>query len=106
MGAPQKTGWPPCVRCGTPDGPVPSTGRHRTPVRISGARFGLNGALCSTCYRTLMVYPDAKLVPERHVPHKKRSSQQGRTSGSPLNPVTFGNIAASQSKEQYDGCGH
>lgn len=66
-----KTTWPPCARCGTPDGQIPTNGRHRTPLRVSGAQFGLEGSVCAACYMTLRKYPNAKVVPARHVPHRK-----------------------------------
>jgi hypothetical protein len=46
-----KTEWPPCARCGDPDGP--SRRDCKSPVRTSGARFGINGELCGRCYGTL-----------------------------------------------------
>lgn len=48
--APRKTTWPPCARCGTPDGVSTS---KTTPDRISGARFSIDGQLCRRCYGTL-----------------------------------------------------
>lgn len=45
-----KSSWPPCVRCGDPDGR--STGRT-TPDRITGARFGIEGDICRRCYGAL-----------------------------------------------------
>lgn len=50
-GAPIKTHWLPCIRCGNPDGP-PFYGR-RTPARVTGAKFGVDGDLCWRCYRAL-----------------------------------------------------
>ena len=47
---PPKTEWPPCVRCGDPDGPYSN---RRSPDRISGARFGIEGQLCRRCYGAL-----------------------------------------------------
>lgn len=43
-----KTDWLPCALCGTMGG----TKRHdlRTPERITGARFGINGDPCRRCY--------------------------------------------------------
>lgn len=46
-----KTSWSPCVRCGDPDGQ--SQPDCVTPVRISGARYGIAGQLCRRCYGTL-----------------------------------------------------
>lgn len=43
--------WPPCARCGNPDGQ--SQPDCVTPVRISGQRFGIDGQLCRRCYGTL-----------------------------------------------------
>lgn len=60
--------WPPCARCGTPDGYIPP--RYATPQRYDGVRLGYNGKLCAACYNTVRRYPHAKLVPTRHVPHR------------------------------------
>lgn len=48
---PRKEAWAPCVRCGTEGGPIIPKGH--TPIRISGQRFGIDGALCGRCYGTL-----------------------------------------------------
>ena len=46
-----KQSWPNCVRCGTSGGTID---RHcRTPTRITGRRFGIEGSLCRKCYRSL-----------------------------------------------------
>lgn len=43
-----KEEWGPCCECGTMGGPAnEATGN---PYRISGARFGIDGKLCKTCY--------------------------------------------------------
>jgi len=46
-----KPSWPPCVRCGDPDGRLPADGK--TPARVNGERFGFDGQLCRRCYHTL-----------------------------------------------------
>lgn len=74
-GVAARTTWPPCVRCGEPDGPV--RGRAVTPSRTSGAAFGIDGDLCWRCYRALH---------ERERRRRKResadaSSTLGATSG-------------------------
>jgi hypothetical protein len=46
-----KTSWLPCAKCGDPDGPTLPP--HKTPRRLSGARFGITGALCGRCYPVL-----------------------------------------------------
>lgn len=45
---PIKTSWPPCADCGDPDGPLKG---RRTPARVSGERFGIDGQLCNRCYQ-------------------------------------------------------
>lgn len=46
-----KAEWAPCVRCGDPNGRI-SHG-CKTPDRISGERFGIEGAICRRCYGAL-----------------------------------------------------
>lgn len=46
-----KTDWPPCVRCGDPDGGLNRD--CKTPLRVSGERFGIDGQICRRCYGTL-----------------------------------------------------
>ena len=46
---PAKTTWPPCARCGDPDGPIRGS-KNVTPTRLSGARFGVEGQLCHPCW--------------------------------------------------------
>lgn len=43
-----KTSWLPCVRCGDEGGRG-----SPTPDRITGARFGIEGAICRKCYGAL-----------------------------------------------------
>lgn len=45
-----KASWLPCVRCSEPNG---RSTDGRTPDRISGARFGIDGDLCRRCYGAL-----------------------------------------------------
>lgn len=45
---PIKASWPPCADCGDPDGPLKGC---RTPSRVSGVRFGIDGELCNRCYQ-------------------------------------------------------
>jgi hypothetical protein len=46
---PTKTSWPPCALCGDKDGRTCA----RTPDRITGARFGVEGSICRRCYGRL-----------------------------------------------------
>jgi hypothetical protein len=48
--AAQKTSWPPCARCGDPDG---RSSAGTTPDRITGDRFGIDGPICRRCYGAL-----------------------------------------------------
>lgn len=45
---PIKESWPACADCGDPDGPLKGC---RTPARVSGERFGIDGELCNRCYQ-------------------------------------------------------
>jgi len=47
----KKSEWPPCADCGTPDGPIRKG--LRSPIRIKGERFGIDGELCWGCYDRL-----------------------------------------------------
>jgi hypothetical protein len=40
--------WPPCAACGDPDGYVHKKGR--SPMRLSGSPYGVEGEICWTCY--------------------------------------------------------
>lgn len=43
--------WGPCAQCGDPDGPIRK--RERTPSRVSGRLFGVDGKICWRCYLAL-----------------------------------------------------
>lgn len=45
-----KAHWQPCTRCGDPNG---RTDKGKTPDRITGSRFGIDGAICRRCYGAL-----------------------------------------------------
>jgi hypothetical protein len=46
--AQRRATWPPCAACGDPDGYVPK--KSRSPIRLAGAPYGVEGELCWTCY--------------------------------------------------------
>lgn len=46
-----KPSWLPCARCGDPDGRA--TGHSKTPDRITGPRFEIEGDICRRCYGAL-----------------------------------------------------
>lgn len=41
--------WEPCVDCGEKDGRI--EGSNKTPDRLNGIRFGIEGKICRRCYR-------------------------------------------------------
>ncbi len=43
--------WPPCVRCEDKDGPIMKW--CKTPTRVSGKIFGIDGQICFRCYQLL-----------------------------------------------------
>lgn len=59
----------PCIECGTPNGPIKGT---KNPRRISGARFGLEGKLCWTCYNRLAYRLLRNTEGWKRLPYKKR----------------------------------
>lgn len=65
-----KTEWPPCARCGTPDGAIYK--RNLTPRRYSAVLFGMDGQLCDSCYTTLKRNPHAAISPHKRGPKAGR----------------------------------
>lgn len=59
----KKKEWSKCSDCGTEDGYVRSG--LKTPIRINGSRFGIDGDLCWSCYDK----------------HNKRRVRAGRETG-------------------------
>jgi hypothetical protein len=60
-----KTSWDPCARCGDPDGQLhPGKPAARTPSRINGQRFGIEGSLCWRCYKLLYERERARIKKE------------------------------------------
>lgn len=57
--------WPPCARCGRPDGLIRQG--YKSPQRTDGRPYGFDGMLCASCYRTMRRNPDAKLSPTKMV---------------------------------------
>lgn len=57
-----KTRWQPCAVCADLNGPIYRTpsSRARTPRRLSGKRFGIDGVLCWKCYGQLSYRQKAK----------------------------------------------